>query len=225
MPSLFALRSERPVFRYGVTALAVAAGAILLVVDAETHRLLPLYAIGVFIGFTLSQWGLVQHWRRQRGPGWAPRAALNGFGACLTAVAAVVLLGEKFTEGAWLLLAVSEATARALAAALRMRGEIVAVAAEIDPAATKRLSARWKEWDPGVPLTVPPSPHRSLIATLVGYVRKRSATGRDVTVLLAHVEARHWWHRPLHNPRGPVLAAALRARADAVIATLPVRVD
>ncbi len=273
MPSLFALRSERPVFRYGVTALAVTAGAILMVVDADTHRLLPLYAIGVFIGFTISQWGLVRHWKRRRGPGWAQRAALNGFGAGLTAVAAVVLLAEKFTEGAWLLLiiipllitlfartenyyrtvagelrlgeipprpeitpetraliivpvvVVSEATARALAAALRMRGEIVAVAADIDPATTKRLSARWKEWDPGVPLTVLPCPHRSLITTLVGYVRKQSAANRDVTVLLAHVEARHWWHRPLHNPRGPVLAAALRARTDAVIATLPVRVD
>lgn len=273
MPSLFTLRSERPVFRYGVTALALAAGTILILVDAQTHSLLPLYAIGVFIGFTLSQWGLVRHWQGQRDPGWGPRAALNGFGACLTAVAAVVLLAEKFTEGAWLLLviipllivlfartenyyrvvaaelrlgeipprpeispatramviipvvAVSEATSRALAVALRTRGEIVAVAAEIDPAATKRLSARWKEWDPGVPLTVLPCPHRNLITTLVGYVRKQTARGRDVTVLITHVEARHWRHRLLHNPRGPVLAAALRARTDAVIATLPIRVD
>jgi hypothetical protein len=70
------------------------------VVDADTHRLLPVFAIGVFIGFTLSQSGLVRHWRHQRGPGWVRRAVLNGFGAVLTAVAGVVLLIEKFTEGA-----------------------------------------------------------------------------------------------------------------------------
>ncbi|MET8876000.1 APC family permease [Nocardia sp. NPDC004604] len=271
---LFALRSERPVFRYGVTALAVLAATVLLVVHAETHRLLPVYAVGVFIGFTISQTGLVRHWRKERGPGWLPRAALNGFGAVLTAVAAVVLLIEKFTEGAWLLLiivpalvilfartenyyrsvaeqlglgripflppqppdqepmlivvpvvAVSEVAARALHTARAFGGEIVAVAAEIDPAATRRLSTQWREWDPGVPLMVLPSPRRSLVATLVGYVRNQTRKGRQVTVLLAQVEANRWWHRPLHNPRGPVLAAALRARTDAVIASLAVRLD
>ncbi|MFI2463906.1 APC family permease [Nocardia sp. NPDC019323] len=270
-PSLFALRSERPVFRYGVSALALLAGLVLLAVDAETHRLLPVFAIGVFIGFTISQSGLVLHWWRARERGWLPRALLNGFGATLTAVAGVVLLAEKFTEGAWLLLLIvpalvtlffrienyygevagqlrlreippkprpapeakelvvvpvvtmSEVTYRAVEAALRMRGEIVAVAADIDPATTKRLSAQWKQWNPGVPLAVLPCPHRSLVATLVGYVRKQTDAGLGVTVLLAHVEARHWWQRPLHNPRGPVLTAALRVRTEAVIATLAVR--
>ncbi|MGO4616445.1 APC family permease [Nocardia sp. 2YAB30] len=270
-PSLFALRSERPVFRYGVTALAVLAAMVLMLVGAETHRLLPVFAIGVFIGFTVSQTGLVLHWLRERGKGWLPRALLNGFGAALTAIAGVVLLAEKFTEGAWLLLIIvpmlvinfartedhyrdvarqlrlgqiqprlepppetaalvvvpvvtmSTVTYRALEAALRMRGEIVAVAAEIEPASVKRLSAQWKEWDPGVPLVVLPCPHHSLVSTLVGYVRKQTANGRLVTVLLAHVEVNRWWHRPLHNPRGPVLTAALRARTDAVVATLAVR--
>uniref|UniRef100_UPI001FE0DE54 APC family permease n=2 Tax=Nocardia pseudovaccinii TaxID=189540 RepID=UPI001FE0DE54 len=64
---LFALRSERPVFRYGVAALAILAATVLLVVHAETHRVLPVYAVGVFIGFTISQAGLVRHWREQRG--------------------------------------------------------------------------------------------------------------------------------------------------------------
>lgn len=271
---LFALRSERPVFRYGVGALAVVAATVLIIVDAETHRLLPVYAVGVFIGFTISQTGLVRHWRAQRGTGWVARAALNGFGAILTAVAAVVLLAEKFTEGAWLLViivpaliilfartesyygsvaeqlslgripalppqspdlepmlivvpvvAVSEVAARALRTAQAMNGEIVAVAAEIDSASTRRLSRQWKEWDPGVPLTVLPCPHRSLVTTLVGYVRNQTRYGRQVMVLLAQVEAHRWWQRPLHNPRGPVLAAALRARTDAVIATLAVRLD
>jgi len=104
LPHLFALRAEKPVFRYGVTALALLAAAVLLIVDADTQRLLPVFAIGVFIGFTISQTGLVLHWRRERGPRWLGYALLNGFGAVLTAVAGIVLLASKFTEGAWLLL-------------------------------------------------------------------------------------------------------------------------
>ncbi|MFF3566295.1 APC family permease [Nocardia jiangxiensis] len=271
VPHMFGMRSERPVFRYGVTALALLAAIVLVVVHADTHRLLPVFAIGVFIGFTLSQAGLVRHWRHQRGPGWIRRTALNGFGATLTAIAGIVLLAEKFTEGAWLLLiivpvlvvlfartehyyasvaeqlgmglvpptplptgptlvvvpvvTVSMITEQALEAAMRMGGQTVAVAAAIDPGATKKLSAKWEKWDPGVPLTVLPCPNRSLVATLVGYVRKQTAEGKRVTVLLAQIDTRHWWQRLLHNPRGPVLAAALRSRTDAVVATLTVHLN
>ena len=104
LPHLFALRAERPVFRYGVSTLAVLAAVVLLIVDADTQRLLPVFAIGVFIGFTISQTGLVVHWRKERGRGWLGKAVLNGTGAVLTAVAGIVLLASKFTEGAWLLL-------------------------------------------------------------------------------------------------------------------------
>jgi hypothetical protein len=70
-------------------------------VDGNTNELIPLFAIGVFIGFTLSQAGLVVHWWRERPPRWRRRAAINGFGACVTAIATVVFLVSKFTEGAW----------------------------------------------------------------------------------------------------------------------------
>src|SRR5271156_3869802 len=103
MPHMFALRAEKPVFRYGVTVLALLAAAVLLIVDADTQRLLPVFAIGVFIGFTISQTGLVLHWRRERGPRWLGYILLNGFGAVLTAIAGIVLFASKFTEGAWLL--------------------------------------------------------------------------------------------------------------------------
>lgn len=106
MPHLFALRAEKPVYRYGVAALAAFAALILIASDADTHRLLPLFAIGVFIGFTISQVGLVKHWFGARTSGWHWKAVLNGFGAVLSAVAMVVLFVSKFTEGAWLLLIV-----------------------------------------------------------------------------------------------------------------------
>ncbi len=101
LPHMFGLRAERPVYRYGVVALALLAAALLIAVDGNTQRLIPLFAIGVFIGFTISQTGLVRHWARQRPDGWVPRALVNGTGAVLTAVACLVLLTTKFLAGAW----------------------------------------------------------------------------------------------------------------------------
>ncbi|MGS2591797.1 APC family permease [Streptomyces hebeiensis] len=101
LPHLFGLRAERPVYRYGVVALALLAALLLIAVDAETQRLIPLFAIGVFIGFTISQTGLVRHWLTTRRSGRIARALLNGLGAVLTSAAGLVLLTTKFLEGAW----------------------------------------------------------------------------------------------------------------------------
>ncbi|WP_127359210.1 APC family permease [Actinacidiphila soli] len=101
LPHLFGLRAERPVYRYGVLALALLAAVLLVAANADTHRLIPLFAIGVFIGFTISQVGLVRHWATERPPGWLRRALINGIGALLTALAGLVLLTTKFLEGAW----------------------------------------------------------------------------------------------------------------------------
>jgi amino acid transporter len=101
LPHLFGLRAERPVYRYGVLALALLAALLLLATGADTHRLIPLFAIGVFIGFTLSQLGLVRHWATERPAGWRHRALINGTGAVLTTLAGIILLTTKFLEGAW----------------------------------------------------------------------------------------------------------------------------
>ena len=93
------------------------------------------------------------------------------------------------------------------------------------PALAERLCRQWQEWDPGLELKVLPSPHRSLVAPTVGFVRTQVEKGRDVTVLLAQVEPRRWRHRLLYNQRGPILAAALRARTNAIVATLAIRID
>jgi amino acid transporter len=101
LPHFFAIRGDRQVFANGIGVLAVFSAALLLAVGGNTNTLIPLFAIGVFIGFTLSQTGLVVHWRATRPPGWQRRAAINGLGAVITAVATVVFLISKFTEGAW----------------------------------------------------------------------------------------------------------------------------
>ena len=106
LPHLFSLRADRQVHRYGVGVLAVAAAILLVVSRGNTQALVPLFAIGVFVGFTLSQAGMVRHWRAERGDGWARRAAINGVGAVLTTVALAIELISKFTEGAWLVVIV-----------------------------------------------------------------------------------------------------------------------
>ncbi|MDR2987875.1 MAG: APC family permease [Nocardiopsaceae bacterium] len=103
LPHLFYLRADRQVHRYGVSVLAVAAALLILAADGNTQRLVPLFAIGVFVGFTLSQAGMVRHWRAERGPGWEGRATINGVGAVMTLAALAVELISKFTEGAWLI--------------------------------------------------------------------------------------------------------------------------
>jgi amino acid transporter len=101
LPHLFYLRAERPVYRYGIAALALAAALLLFAVRAQTIKLIPLFTIGVFVGFTISQVGLVRHWFTTRGSRWRVRAAVNGAGATMTAIAVVVFLSTKFLAGAW----------------------------------------------------------------------------------------------------------------------------
>jgi len=104
LPHVFGLRGDRPVYRYGVGVLALLAAALLVAVDAKTDALIPLFAIGVFTGFTLSQTGLVRHWVHEQPRGWRARAALNGLGAAMTAVATIIFVVTKFSSGAWIVI-------------------------------------------------------------------------------------------------------------------------
>jgi amino acid transporter len=106
LPHLFSLKADRQVHRYGIGVLAVFAAILLVVARGDTQALIPVFAIGVFVGFTLSQAGMVRHWHEQRSDGWAWRAMINGLGAALTTAALAIELVSKFTEGAWLVIIV-----------------------------------------------------------------------------------------------------------------------
>jgi amino acid transporter len=93
---------DRLVFSNGILLLAVATGALIVFFGGDSHSLIPLFAVGVFLAYTLSQVGMVSHWRRERGQGWLPKALINGGGALATAVAFVVIGVSKFVEGAWI---------------------------------------------------------------------------------------------------------------------------
>ncbi len=101
MPHVFAMRGDRLVFESGIWVLAVAAAVLLVAVRGDPQALVPMFAIGVFTGFTLSQTGMVLHWWHARPHGWVLRAALNAVGALATAAATVIFVLSKFLEGAW----------------------------------------------------------------------------------------------------------------------------
>jgi len=95
MPRQFSFRGDRLAFSWGIIVLATLAAGLIIVAQGETHLLIPLYAVGVFIDFTISQTGMIRHWRRERSPGWRRRLSINALGAVLTAVVAVVVTVAK----------------------------------------------------------------------------------------------------------------------------------
>jgi amino acid transporter len=103
MPRQFSFRGDRLAFTSGIVILSVLAIALLVAFGGNTTALIPLYSIGVFISFTISQYGMVLHWLKERSPGWRWRLGINGFGAALTALVSVVVLVAKFALGAWLI--------------------------------------------------------------------------------------------------------------------------
>jgi amino acid transporter len=102
LPHVFGYRGRRLVYTYGIAVLAVLTGLLLILFGGVTDRLIPLYAVGAFLAFTLSQFGMVMHWRKNRGPHWLKGALVNGLGGFVTAVTVIVVLVAKFVEGAWI---------------------------------------------------------------------------------------------------------------------------
>ena len=268
LPHMFYLRAEKPVYRYGIVALAIAAGLLLVAVDANTNSLIPMFTIGVFVGLTISQVGLVRHWRRDRPPRWRARSALNGAGATMTAIAVVVFLSTKFIHGAWVVVVavpllmylfshtesyyaavatelqlgrnppyphkrdsivvvptttVNLLTEHALSAALSLGETVVAVAVAGDAEECRQIKHDWETWRGAVPLEVLVDPQRSLVRSLLRYVRELEQTDATILVLIPEIVPRKARHEILHNQRGRVLATVLRSRTDVLIATMPFR--
>src|SRR5579871_1595681 len=102
LPRQLAMRGDRLVFSNGIVLLAVFAGVLIVLFGGSTDALIPLYAVGVFVSFTLSQAGMVVHWLKERKGAWWLRAALNGLGAVTTAIVLAVIAVTKFRDGAWI---------------------------------------------------------------------------------------------------------------------------
>jgi hypothetical protein len=101
LPHSFATRGRRLVYSQGIYALAALSGLLIILFGGVTDRLIPLFAVGAFLAFTLSQAGMVGHWRRVGGPGAKRSMIVNGLGAMATGITVVVVLVAKFAQGAW----------------------------------------------------------------------------------------------------------------------------
>ena len=132
LPRQFMNQGDRLAFSNGIIILSSLAGVLLAIFGGDTHALIPLYMVGVFVSFTLSQAGMVRHWRRIRGDKWRTSAAINGFGAVVTGIVLIIVAVTKAVEGAWIvivmiptLVVIFETTRRhydTVAAELTLRG-------------------------------------------------------------------------------------------------------
>ena len=102
LPRQLSSLGDRLVFANGILLLSGATAALIIVFNGDSHALVPLFAVGAFLAFTLSQAGMVLHWRRVRGSGWQAKMAANGIGALTTGVTLLIVGVSKFLEGAWL---------------------------------------------------------------------------------------------------------------------------
>jgi amino acid transporter len=151
LPRQLASLGDRLVFSNGIFALSGCAALLLVIFNASVTRLIPLYAVGVFISFTLSQAGMVVHWWKQQGSGWLGKALVNGVGAAITTVVALVLLYSKFSYGAWLVLV---AIPLLIALFLRIRNHYDDVARRLRMSGDKLLKLPAPPVDGGMPTVV-----------------------------------------------------------------------
>jgi len=176
-PRQFAFRGERLAFNAGIMALAVVSIGLVVAFRGQVEALIPLYAIGVFTAFTLSQAGMVRHWFKERGSGWRRSAFFNGLGATTTAIVVLIFAIAKFALGAWIILVVVPF--------------LVALMLFIHRSYAQE--ARGLEVSPGVVIPHPHRPQRVVVAApsftraVVQAIRVGQTMARDVDVV--HITA------------------------------------
>jgi amino acid transporter len=104
VPRQLRMVGDRLVFSNGIILLSSLAGFLIVIFNGNSHKLIPLFAVGAFLAFTLSQAGMVNHWRREQGSHWRIHTAINGFGAVATGIALLIIGTSKFVHGAWMVL-------------------------------------------------------------------------------------------------------------------------
>lgn len=268
MPHQMSMMGDRLVFSNGVIILGVFSCLLIVLFNGDTHALIPLYAVGVFLSFTISQAGMVKRWLVKKGPHWEKKLLVNGIGAVTTAIATMIIASTKFTHGAWIVIvlipllitffraihshykAVSEQVAlsrghrppmprrnivvlpiggvnraviRAVDYARSRSGDIRAVLVDVDPEETARVEIQWAQWGCGVPLTVLPSPYRSVLSSLLDYLEQVLQKDQEcwVTVVIPEILPARWWQNILHNQRAFMLKGALLFKDRVILTDVP----
>lgn len=135
-PRQFYNRGQRLSFSNGIIFLAIAAGILTIIFRGETHYLIPLYAVGVFISFTLSQSGMFMKWIRERKKGWVHKAIVNGLGALVTFVTVIIIGVTKFLSGAWIVCILIPLIVTLM---LRIRGHYIQTAKQLSMVYDKEM--------------------------------------------------------------------------------------
>ncbi|MCC2642732.1 MAG: conserved rane protein of unknown function, Amino acid permease-associated [Nitrospira sp.] len=268
MPHQMSMMGDRLVFSNGVIILGVFSCLLIVMFRGDTHALIPLYAVGVFLSFTIAQAGMVKRWLVKKGPHWEKKLLVNGIGAVTTAIATLIIASTKFTHGAWIVVvvipflimlfrgirshykAVSEQVAlsrghrpplprrnivvlpiggvnraviRAVDYARSRSGDIRAVLVDVDPEETARVEIQWAQWGCGVPMTVLPSPYRSVLSSLLEYIEQVLQKDQEcwVTVVLPEILPARWWQNILHNQRALMLKGALLFKDRVILTDVP----
>ncbi len=129
VPRQFSMRGDRLSYSTGIIILSLIAGILILIFRGDVTLLLPLYAIGAFSSFTLSQFGMVMRWKRIKGEWWKLKAFVNGFGALTTAIVVLIIAFEKFLAGAWIVIIV---TPLMVLMFMRIKKHYLALAKQLD---------------------------------------------------------------------------------------------
>ncbi|MDQ7825205.1 MAG: APC family permease [Candidatus Eremiobacteraeota bacterium] len=269
LPRQFANLGDRLVFSNGIVILGIIAGLLCIQFKGSVNLLIPLYAVGVFVSFTLNQYGMVVHWKRnsKNEPRWLLRSVINAIGGTCTGIVAIVIMSTKFLSGAWMVVLlipllvlvfrairrhydlvaeelkielsepirpvthtiiipvadINRTLAKTISYARSLKVDVRCVHISVNRAFTEDLAVRWKQWDPGIPLTVIESPYRSLTQPLLRYIAKMERKTSDdmLTVMLPEFVVNKWWHHLLHNQNALVLKTLLLFRANTVVIDVP----
>ncbi len=247
IPRQFATRGDRLVFSNGILILGGLAALLIALFGGATHALIPLYAVGVFLSFTLSQASMVRRWLTRREPGWRWRWGLNAVGAATTGLVMLVIAVTKFSHRHYadvagqlsldayggpppidhtVLVLVGDLH-RGVAAALRyaqtLSASVKAVYVEMDPERTQKLEEKWGKWGLGIPLVVLTSPYRSLLTPFLDYVNHLLALSERqvVTIVIPEFVPARWWQHLLHNQTALLIKGALLFRKGVVVVDVP----
>jgi amino acid transporter len=218
LPRQLASLGDRLVFSNGIFALSGFAALLLILFNGSVTQLIPLYAVGVFISFTMSQSGMVVHWWKEQGSGWRGKALVNGIGALITAVVGAVLLFSKFTHGAWV---VTLAIPMLVSLFLRIRTHYDSVSRRLRMAADKRLRLP----------AAPPEGSGSPTVVLVGQLHRgsfeaiRFARSIASELVAVHVDLGgdrterflEQWQRQVPDVKLVVLESPYRSLVDPVV--------
>jgi fumarate reductase subunit C len=217
LPRQLSSLGDRLVFSNGIYALSGFAALLLIIFNGSVSQLIPLYAVGVFLSFSLSQSGMVVHWWREKGRGWLSKALVNGLGAAITSVVTIVLLFSKFTQGAWVVVI---AIPVLVAVFLRIRTHYSSVSRRLRLASDKLLK-----------LPDPPTSGGSPTVVLVGQLHRGSfeairfarTIASDLVAVhvdlgLGKVEAfKEQWARQVPDVRLEILDSPYRSLVDPVV--------